>query len=597
MWLAFANSLLPTIKDNSFLAYGSDTIWRYRDKINARTLTEKEYQRIMDEIAVYNSILPLTAKRNFSYGWWTGDVILSRTLWKMYCVERDSDREEFINDYKWKQYYTSRSGSSGEWFVIAWKKSIVYLPINRKDVVDPQNFNYTQYVNWLNLTARSDRWIVDKDYPVTIQYWENQESDIDFAFIDPLKVEELCNIITSWWVLPDSYQFFSHNLWNYINEQWQSQELIVTYLSEKRWWSDIINNILDRTGKLRQRTQSRLYYEETWSEFERVVWIYKSWDQYVRKWKFWLAKEMYWVSNPRFQNHKQLFEYVVWNWGLLEKEYYGDDVNFNCNGRRFFSENCVYRNDSNNPWKYTIMFEYDYRNLWLNKYGTRLLQRFNSNKVKPNSYNTYQDDSNNLSFDVTQAWSQLIYMINNVDLIDLENVNNIFLSHTKNTARQLFKNDFDSLAVSYTSVWKIVYDWWELLKYNNNTYQVEVIKKKRIEKLNISTASIGDKVFVRDTNFEEHVEADTLKIALELWQKRLKKRSLILTLNDVRNDRTGTAWFCLYWTKKFAEKKMPFLYNLIKNFNDRNQVPEDIMETEFHLADKNIFNWFPSPVY
>jgi len=43
-------------------------------------------------------------------------------------------------------------------------------------------------------------------------------------------------------------------------------------------------------------------------------------------------------------------------------------------------------------------------------------------------------------------------MINNVDLIDLENVNNIFLSHTKNTARQLFKNDFDSLAVSYTSV-------------------------------------------------------------------------------------------------------------------------------------------------
>ncbi|GHV27646.1 hypothetical protein FACS1894176_09740 [Bacteroidia bacterium] len=40
---------------------------RYANKIKDRELTEKEYNKIMKEIAEEGSILPMSHKRNFSY--------------------------------------------------------------------------------------------------------------------------------------------------------------------------------------------------------------------------------------------------------------------------------------------------------------------------------------------------------------------------------------------------------------------------------------------------------------------------------------------------------------------------------------------------
>lgn len=113
-----------------------------------------------------------------------------------------------------------------------------------------------------------------------------------------------------------------------------------------------------------------------------------------------------------------------------------------------------------------------------------------------------------------------------------------------------------------------------------------------------STTKIGSTWFVWKQNFHDHIESYTggLREAVSLYEKREKKNSLILTLNDVRNDRSGTAGFCLAGTKSFLQDRMPFLYNLIAQFNSWASIPEDIMGTEFHLVSKDIFRGYPSPV-
>ena len=102
--------------------------------------------------------------------------------------------------------------------------------------------------------------------------------------------------------------------------------------------------------------------------------------------------------------------------------------------------------------------------------------------------------------------------------------------------------------------------------------------------------------FVWKDDFVDHLEASSLKDAIERIEKRRKKDNLILCFNDVRNDRTGTAGFCISGTKGFLERRMPFAYRLLAPYSNWSEVPAEIMEIDFHLADKSIFNGYPSPV-
>lgn len=111
-----------------------------------------------------------------------------------------------------------------------------------------------------------------------------------------------------------------------------------------------------------------------------------------------------------------------------------------------------------------------------------------------------------------------------------------------------------------------------------------------------SISGSKETTFLWENSFSDHFEAQSLREGLEMIQKRAKKASLILCLNDVRNDRTGTAGYCLAGTKSFAQARMPFLYRLISQYYEWKDIPSEIMELEFHLASKEIFNGFRNPV-
>lgn len=112
-----------------------------------------------------------------------------------------------------------------------------------------------------------------------------------------------------------------------------------------------------------------------------------------------------------------------------------------------------------------------------------------------------------------------------------------------------------------------------------------------------SVCKIADTWFVWQGDLSHHVEGQYgLHSVIELAEKRRKRDSLILSLNDVRNDRSGTAGFCLAGTKNFLQDKIPFVYRMVAQYNSWAEIPEDIMETEFHLVSKDIFDGYPSPV-
>lgn len=112
-----------------------------------------------------------------------------------------------------------------------------------------------------------------------------------------------------------------------------------------------------------------------------------------------------------------------------------------------------------------------------------------------------------------------------------------------------------------------------------------------------SVCKIADTWFVWREGFSRHIEGQgDLRSVINLAEKRRKRDSLILTLNDVRNDRAGTAGFCLAGIKNFLRDRMPFVYRMVAQYDYWADIPEEIMETEFHLASKNIFDGYSSPV-
>jgi len=113
-----------------------------------------------------------------------------------------------------------------------------------------------------------------------------------------------------------------------------------------------------------------------------------------------------------------------------------------------------------------------------------------------------------------------------------------------------------------------------------------------------NVCKIKDTWFVWNLNFSDHMEGSgDLKSVIERAEKRKKKDSLILELNDVRNDRSGTAGFCLAGTKSFLQNRVPFVYRIVAQYNSWAEIPEEIMSTEWHLASRDIFQGYPSPVH
>ena len=109
-------------------------------------------------------------------------------------------------------------------------------------------------------------------------------------------------------------------------------------------------------------------------------------------------------------------------------------------------------------------------------------------------------------------------------------------------------------------------------------------------------AKIGQNTFVWAASLADHVEAPTLKQALEILAKRQKKADYILSLNDVRNDRPGTAGYCLAGVKNFLSARMKWVYRLVKDFNSWAEIPAEIMATEWHLTGPQVFSGYQNPV-
>lgn len=354
------NELIDLIHDKSYLAnnnfelrYKANQSWpnyisateKRSNKVKQRTMTEQEYQKIMKEIDENNSILPISNERSYSYGHWGGDVILSETTGKMYCTD-SADLNELIRDYNWNQYYTSRSGASGAWNIIAGKKTLIYLPTVRKDVAHPFWEIPQSDLNGLRIFAWSDRGVVDKNYPITIIGKDSDE--YDFTFLDPTKPLEVISTIKSQGEGISDLPLFEENFWSYFDKNWDSQELIITYHSKNKISKKIITDIVKNTDMC---VKYRPDFQETWSEFDRVVWIKKVWDLYLGKWKFWLARQNFWEKNPRLEQINHLVDYSLWDKWLIEKEYYWEYDWVKINWRTIIDENIAIRS----KWKSTII--------------------------------------------------------------------------------------------------------------------------------------------------------------------------------------------------------------------------------------------------
>lgn len=173
----------------------------------------------------------------------------------------------------------------------------------------------------------------------------------------------------------------------------------------------------------------------------------------------------------------------------------------------------------------------------------------------------------------------------------------------RKTALRNWSGPFMHMLSTHTSVGQVTYGQdggidmsrqGYLFRYNYNNDRFEMEIARRIE--NVWVIKIKGITFAWADSFNDHIEGTSVKDAIEKLQKRIKKASLVLTLNDVRNDRSGTAGYCLTGVKDFARNRMPFLYRLIAPFQTWADVPVEIMATEFSLANKDIFQGYRNPV-
>jgi hypothetical protein len=135
---------------------------------------------------------------------------------------------------------------------------------------------------------------------------------------------------------------------------------------------------------------------------------------------------------------------------------------------------------------------------------------------------------------------------------------------------------------------------------NGSWHEPKIISSLTVRSRQVAgydVCKVGDTWFVWVGDFSNHIEGcGSLKSVIDRAEKRRKKNSLILTLNDVRNDQSGTAGFCLLGTKAFLQNRMPHVFRLISKYNSWSEIPEEIMSTEWALASRDIFNGYSSPI-
>ncbi len=576
------------IHNNSFLSEGTSTAYEYGEKIKARTLTEKEYDKIMGQIEEHGSILPTTNKRGFAYGGGGWSVILSSTTNEMYCVENEKDREKLINDYNGYQYYYSRSGASWAWNITAWKKTLIYLPTTRLDVAHPEDFLSGEGLNGLNIFAWSNRGMVDKDYPITIIPEENDENnENDFIFIDPTNIQQIFDIVKSWGEYPASFKQHTAKLWSYIDETWKKERVTTTYLSEKPIKNDMLRNIFDMTGSLNKILPD---FKNPWSEFDRVLGIREKWDKYFEVWSMWLSQKLYWDENPRQGLTDRLFEYVEWDGWRLEKEYYGNS-SLNIRWWNFINENIAYRKDLENEWTYIVMTDFTYDKIWLDERADAL---FNTTGVDHGNFvwTIVWRDNNKyttkwwLEFEVaTTDWS-LVCVANWIEKKDIESVweqltgveaKKAALGEFEKILPSLFKEEIDAFkqwethgeswekygSLLYTSLWDKIY----LGYITNNKDLNEKFSDMDYKKVQDYEKVISEKEFIEygKAYWEDYMRKKAYEKSMRVYIRSLRLTGedlskkvtdyLKINLDEIFTLSDSVAvWNCVPGTESFAER-------------------------------------------
>jgi len=554
---------LNYLRSNSFLATWTNTLEEYSKKLKDRTLTKEEYEKIMKEIEEYGSILPTSSIRLFSYGWWWWDVILSETTNKMYCVESDEDRSTFLQDYKWKQYYCSRSWASGEGYFIAGKKSIIYLPTSRIDVADPNEYSRDrQKMNWVTIRARANRWVVDKNCPVTIF---PEDGIHDYVFVDPNNVLEIINIIKSGGKLPEHFKTYTTHICDYFDEYGEEQSLDITYASDKPWPKKNIVSIIDRTGNIKNE---QMKLQPTWSEFSRVMGIYKSGDNFVEKWYLWLATKLYGKQNPITDRLQDLFDYEVGPWWKLQKEFY-DEVKDLKSIRwwKLLSDTAAYKLDKS-TWKYIVMVDYKFSNLSLGEDSESLFQYFPNNSVGGTNEECFIKNDIGYAM-ISHNWS-VVLVAKDIEEDSIQKVANFLGTQTKEEVQDIYERNLreafsQTLQKARSSGMYI--EWRESYKdllytcFGNKVYLWYIVKNTD---LNLKFSSLYHSV----QDYEKVITRDEReKYDKDYWNSYMREKAYDKSIKDYVN-----------FYRWDTEKQIREVRNYLQNNKDKKFFIEDSLE-------------------
>ncbi len=300
----------PFTQDIPYFRANREDRGYYLDKINDRSLTVEEYEKMQREIESYGSILSRSNKRKWEFGGWDWDLILSLTTWKVYDVEWDWEKwlEE---DYNWKRCYSSRSWLSGAWNIYAGRWSLIYMPSSRMDVKHPEL--YFRDINGLNMTMCTARWVIDESFPTIIKSWKvNLWVDAVFLsqkdHLQQWNARDLIKIIESKWENLKDWPVYSYRI-RYFDENLEEKEKIFTYKTNMNP-KDINLKIIWRGVFWIERW---FIVEDTWSFVDKMVWIKKYKWKYVRLWQFGLVKEVF-DEHPKSEMDKLYYDDIeIWD--------------------------------------------------------------------------------------------------------------------------------------------------------------------------------------------------------------------------------------------------------------------------------------------
>ncbi len=272
-------------------------------RIDERVMTEKEYNKIMNQVEKYWSILPDTNIRDRDFGGARWSLILSLSTGKIYDVESDSGAE-LLKDYKGKQYYSSRTGASGAWYIYAGKSSLVYLPMMRMDVKHPWSEWWLQEINWLNMAVLTSRWSIDETYPTVIK---------NCAWVDVVLLSQkehlspegpwklLGEVIKSKWACLEKLPIKTF-ITEYYDENLEKQTLSFSYRTNM----DPKDIKLSDIGKYFLDIKRWFDVESTGKFIDNTVGIRKYKGKYVRLGMFGLIKEIF-EENPIKEEQDKLY--------------------------------------------------------------------------------------------------------------------------------------------------------------------------------------------------------------------------------------------------------------------------------------------------